>query len=168
MCPTQPPSISFVPGHRPVSLTRSTFDRPRPPLLHTNMSVDGSSSSTPPVASSPVASRRHTKTPSTASFYPTHATRASYSVPKTQSQFAAPFKPLAEQETIQDRAEAVSSALEDVVDSYSHPIKPWLPAIGRFLIVVTFLEDALRYVFFSQLRLLQQGLQQGRQKAAMN
>lgn len=108
------------------------------------MSVDGSSST--PAGSPSPSVRRHAKTPSTASFYPTHATRASYSVPKSQSQFAAPFKPLSEQETIQDRAEAVSSALEDAVDSYSHPIKPWLPAIGRFLIVVTFVEDALRSV----------------------
>ena len=28
----------------------------------------------------------------------------------------------------------------------SDPIKPYLPAIGRFLIVVTFLEDALRII----------------------
>lgn len=112
------------------------------------MSADASSSSTPPTPSRNT--RRHSKTPSTASFYPTHATRASYSVDRNNtSQFAAPFKPLNEQETIQDRAEAVSSALEDAVDSYSHPLKPYLPAIGRFLIVVTFLEDALRLVLLA-------------------
>ncbi|KAF8311337.1 SURF4-domain-containing protein [Clavulina sp. PMI_390] len=33
---------------------------------------------------------------------------------------------------------------EDMVDMYSQPLRPHLPAIGRFLIVVTFLEDALR------------------------
>jgi len=37
-----------------------------------------------------------------------------------------------------------TSKLEDLIDTYSDPIKPYLPAIGRFLIVVTFLEDALR------------------------
>lgn len=37
-----------------------------------------------------------------------------------------------------------TSKLEDLLDTYSDPIKPYLPAIGRFLIVVTFLEDALR------------------------
>jgi len=32
------------------------------------------------------------------------------------------------------------------LDTLSEPIKPYVPAIGRFLIVVTFLEDALRIV----------------------
>ncbi|CAK7224137.1 ER-derived vesicles protein erv29 [Sporothrix curviconia] len=50
-----------------------------------------------------------------------------------------------------------TSKLEDLLDSYSEPVKPYLPAIGRFLIVVTFLEDALRIVtqFSDQLRYLQ-------------
>ena len=39
-----------------------------------------------------------------------------------------------------------TSKVEDVLDTASEPIKPYLPAIGRFLIVVTFLEDALRIV----------------------
>ncbi|KAK8087950.1 hypothetical protein PG997_002911 [Apiospora hydei] len=34
--------------------------------------------------------------------------------------------------------------IEDMLDTFSEPIKPYLPVIGRFLIVVTFLEDALR------------------------
>ena len=37
-----------------------------------------------------------------------------------------------------------TSKIEDMLDTWSDPIKPYLPAIGRFLIVVTFLEDALR------------------------
>lgn len=37
-----------------------------------------------------------------------------------------------------------TSKVEDFLDTVSDPIKPYLPAIGRFLIVVTFLEDALR------------------------
>ena len=37
-----------------------------------------------------------------------------------------------------------TSKIEDWLDSVSDPVKPYLPAIGRFLIVVTFLEDALR------------------------
>jgi len=36
--------------------------------------------------------------------------------------------------------------VEDNIEIYSHPLKPHLPAIGRFLIVVTFLEDALRII----------------------
>lgn len=39
-----------------------------------------------------------------------------------------------------------TSKLEDLLDTVSEPIKPYLPAIGRFLIVVTFLEDALRII----------------------
>jgi len=37
-----------------------------------------------------------------------------------------------------------TSKIEDFFDSIADPLKPYLPAIGRFLIVVTFLEDALR------------------------
>ncbi|CAL3963741.1 hypothetical protein PZA11_001272 [Diplocarpon coronariae] len=36
--------------------------------------------------------------------------------------------------------------IEDLLDTWSDPVKPYLPAIGRFLIVVTFLEDALRII----------------------
>lgn len=39
-----------------------------------------------------------------------------------------------------------TNKVEDLMESYSQPIKPWVPAIARFLIVVTFLEDALRIV----------------------
>ncbi|KAI5299826.1 hypothetical protein KEM55_001545, partial [Ascosphaera atra] len=39
-----------------------------------------------------------------------------------------------------------TSKLEDMLDTVADPIKPYLPAIGRFLIVVTFLEDALRII----------------------
>lgn len=39
-----------------------------------------------------------------------------------------------------------TSKIEDLIDHYTQPIKPHLPALGRFLIVVTFLEDALRIV----------------------
>jgi ER-derived vesicles protein len=37
-----------------------------------------------------------------------------------------------------------SKQVEDQVEIISQPLRPHLPAIGRFLIVVTFLEDALR------------------------
>ncbi|KAI5888717.1 SURF4-domain-containing protein [Schizophyllum commune H4-8] len=43
-----------------------------------------------------------------------------------------------------EKLRAVARTVEDYVDIYSQPLKPHLPAIGRFLIVVTFLEDALR------------------------
>lgn len=43
-----------------------------------------------------------------------------------------------------DTVREYTSRIEDVLDSWSEPIKPYLPALGRALIVVTFLEDALR------------------------
>ena len=38
----------------------------------------------------------------------------------------------------------LSAKLEDYIDIIGRPLKSWTPGIGRFLIVVTFLEDALR------------------------
>ncbi|MCJ1421638.1 hypothetical protein MMC32_008004 [Xylographa parallela] len=43
-----------------------------------------------------------------------------------------------------DSIRAQTSKIEDWLDTLSEPVKPYLPAIGRFLIVVTFLEDAVR------------------------
>lgn len=34
--------------------------------------------------------------------------------------------------------------VEDNIEIYAQPLKPHLPAIGRFLIVVTFIEDSIR------------------------
>lgn len=34
--------------------------------------------------------------------------------------------------------------IEDNIEIYAQPLKPHLPAIGRFLIVVTFIEDSIR------------------------
>jgi len=39
---------------------------------------------------------------------------------------------------------AISAKVEDLLEVYSQPLRPHLPTIGRFLIVVTFLEDSLR------------------------
>jgi hypothetical protein len=38
------------------------------------------------------------------------------------------------------------SKVEDVLERVATPLKPHLPAIARFLLVVTFLEDSLRIV----------------------
>ncbi|GAA94530.1 hypothetical protein E5Q_01182 [Mixia osmundae IAM 14324] len=43
-----------------------------------------------------------------------------------------------------EKIRAISSKMEDYLELFSQPIKPYLPGLGRFLIVVTFLEDALR------------------------
>ncbi|KIM42334.1 hypothetical protein M413DRAFT_27122 [Hebeloma cylindrosporum] len=63
----------------------------------------------------------------------------SNSRPSTGYRAADPDDPL-------EKLKAVSKTIEDNVEIYSQPLKPHLPAIGRFLIVVTFLEDALRIV----------------------
>lgn len=34
----------------------------------------------------------------------------------------------------------VSSKVEDAIETYTQPIRPYVPALARFLIVVTFLE----------------------------
>ncbi|KAG6008649.1 hypothetical protein E4U43_000108 [Claviceps pusilla] len=47
---------------------------------------------------------------------------------------------------ILDQIRPYTSKVEDVLDNLSEPLKPYLPAIGRFLIVVTFIEDALRII----------------------
>lgn len=43
-----------------------------------------------------------------------------------------------------EKAEAVSKQVEDLLDSYFSPLKPFVPAIGRLFIVATFYEDAIR------------------------
>jgi len=43
-----------------------------------------------------------------------------------------------------DQIREQTSKIEDWLNTIGEPMKPYLPAIGRFLIVVTFLEDALR------------------------
>ncbi|KAJ4163399.1 hypothetical protein LMH87_005133 [Akanthomyces muscarius] len=49
-----------------------------------------------------------------------------------------------QEQGILDQIRPYTSKVEDFLETASEPIKPYLPAIGRFLIVVTFLEDALR------------------------
>ncbi|KAJ4353375.1 ER-derived vesicles protein erv29 [Didymosphaeria variabile] len=45
-----------------------------------------------------------------------------------------------------DQLREQTNKIEDFLDTLSEPVKPYLPMIGRFLIVVTFLEDALRII----------------------
>ncbi|KAL2756797.1 hypothetical protein ACRALDRAFT_2101432 [Sodiomyces alcalophilus JCM 7366] len=47
---------------------------------------------------------------------------------------------------ILDTVRQYTSKIEDLLDTLSEPMKPHLPAIGRFLIIVTFLEDTLRII----------------------
>ena len=43
-----------------------------------------------------------------------------------------------------EKIRAFARQVEDNAEIHAQPIKPHLPAIGRFLIVVTFLEDSWR------------------------
>ncbi|KAI0084719.1 SURF4-domain-containing protein [Irpex rosettiformis] len=45
-----------------------------------------------------------------------------------------------------EKFRVLAKQVEDNVDIWTQPLKPYLPAIARFLIVVTFLEDSLRIV----------------------
>ncbi|KAI8449707.1 SURF4 family-domain-containing protein [Phakopsora pachyrhizi] len=44
------------------------------------------------------------------------------------------------------KLQAYLSHVEDLIEQYSHPIKPYLAGLGRFLIVVKFYKDALRII----------------------
>ncbi|KAJ1552167.1 hypothetical protein HK096_001137, partial [Nowakowskiella sp. JEL0078] len=46
-----------------------------------------------------------------------------------------------------DQIRDFSTKFEKIIDAISQPIKPHLPVIARFLLVVTFLEDSLRIVY---------------------
>lgn len=48
--------------------------------------------------------------------------------------------------SLQEKFEVYSTKVEEFVDAYSGPVKPYVPAIGRFLMVATFYEDAIRIV----------------------
>ncbi|KAI9508092.1 SURF4-domain-containing protein [Russula earlei] len=45
-----------------------------------------------------------------------------------------------------EKLQYYAKQIEDYVEIYSQPLRPHLPAIGRFLIIVTFLEDSLRII----------------------
>lgn len=40
-----------------------------------------------------------------------------------------------------------SAQIEKTLDTYGQPVKPYLPALSRFLVVATFYEDSLRILF---------------------
>ena len=43
-----------------------------------------------------------------------------------------------------EKIRQLGKQVEDTIEIYAQPMKPHLPAIGRFLIVVTFIEDSIR------------------------
>ncbi|KAI6250434.1 Surfeit locus protein 4 [Erysiphe necator] len=63
-----------------------------------------------------------------------------------QTQFGGPVRELTQESSSMDMIREYTGKIEDFLDTLSDPVKPFLPAIGRFLIVVTFLEDAIRII----------------------
>lgn len=64
--------------------------------------------------------------------------------PHLQSGMYAPPPQYGGDVSLMDRVKQLSSRAEDLIDVYTQSLKPYIPAFGRFLIVATFLEDALR------------------------
>jgi len=72
---------------------------------------------------------------------------AGYHLSGNQNHFGGSSRPDATADTSPlDAIRQQTSKLEDLLDTMAEPLKPYLPVIGRFLIVVTFIEDALRIV----------------------
>ncbi|KAF1989355.1 COPII-coated vesicle protein SurF4/Erv29 [Aulographum hederae CBS 113979] len=72
---------------------------------------------------------------------------AGYSLNMNQNRFGGPGRDDATNDPSPlDAIREHTSKIEDWLENLSEPIKPYLPAVGRFLIVVTFLEDALRII----------------------
>lgn len=44
------------------------------------------------------------------------------------------------QDGLLSQVQEISSKAEDYIETYTQPVRPWVPAMARFLIVVTFLE----------------------------
>ena len=43
-----------------------------------------------------------------------------------------------------EKIRELGKQIEDNIELYAEPLRPHLPAIGRFLIIVTFIEDSFR------------------------
>ncbi|EKD15887.1 uncharacterized protein L3040_003256 [Drepanopeziza brunnea f. sp. 'multigermtubi'] len=72
---------------------------------------------------------------------------AGYNLGGGQSQFGGPSRgDMTSDSSPFDTIRQQTGKIEDVLDTLFEPVKPYLPAIGRFLIVVTFVEDALRII----------------------
>ncbi|KDQ22384.1 hypothetical protein PLEOSDRAFT_1114565 [Pleurotus ostreatus PC15] len=84
-----------------------------------------------------MSSRINIARPNTNTYNPDPHGLSNSTRPSTGYRAANPDDPL-------EKIRAFSTAVEDNIEIYSQPLKPHLPAIGRFLIVVTFLEDSLR------------------------
>ena len=52
--------------------------------------------------------------------------------------------PVSSSKSAFDQFEDFSKKVEDLIDEYTAPLKPYVPSIGRAFIVATFYEDSLR------------------------
>ncbi|KAI8987520.1 SURF4 family-domain-containing protein [Mycotypha africana] len=61
--------------------------------------------------------------------------------------------------SFEETVKTASARIENALDSLGQPIKPYLPALSRFLVVATFYEDALRIIvqWSDQTRYLEAG-----------
>ena len=92
----------------------------------------------PPPAPFAMSSRIHIARPASGGYQPDPHGFAN-TRPSSGYRAANPDEPI-------EKLRAFAHTVEDNIDIYTQPLKPHLPAIGRFLIVVTFLEDSLRIV----------------------
>ena len=60
--------------------------------------------------------------------------------------------------SFKEQMETFSTKAEDILDTVGQPLKPYIPAMSRFLIVATFIEDSLRIImqWSDQLTFMQQ------------
>ncbi|KAK6454945.1 SURF4 family-domain-containing protein [Scheffersomyces xylosifermentans] len=54
--------------------------------------------------------------------------------------------PVTSSKSLYDKFEDSSKSVEDLIDNYLKPLKPYVPAIGRAFLVATFYEDSLRII----------------------
>ncbi|KAL7009663.1 ER-derived vesicles protein erv29 [Cystobasidiomycetes sp. EMM_F5] len=104
------------------------------------------------LGASSVTSRRTSYQPATSGVHQRTGSQPSYSYPsRPQSSYAGPsYTPdttpkRSNPDAPLEQVRRVTSKVEDAIDTNFRWVKPYLPVLGRFLIVVTFLEDALRY-----------------------
>ncbi|KAK7207060.1 putative COPII-coated vesicle protein SurF4/Erv29 [Myxozyma melibiosi] len=71
------------------------------------------------------------------------ASRQFHSMPISISSRAPPMASTADPSPL-ETLRRQTTRIEELLDSVSGPVKPYVPAIGRFLIVATFIEDAFR------------------------
>ncbi|VVT50328.1 uncharacterized protein SAPINGB_P002708 [Magnusiomyces paraingens] len=105
-----------------------------------------------PASAAAFSSQQHIPTPPlrSASAYPTAGSYPNYGVQYTSVGSTLNLGPLGNVQLGEGATHALTAAqkyseqLDEQLGKWGAPIKPWLPAIGRFLMVATFFEDGVR------------------------